>query len=386
MWTNDDTEKYFAPQPAGFCKTLPCQLWRTLWKGLSRMVGNISKTESPNKNTRPLPRGRKHAPGAGRADGSFIGDAGGGSFAARPRFDVAVAPNGYRWWYIDALSDDGQNGLTIIGFVGSVFSPYYARARKIGVTAAENHCALNVALYGTKRRWTMTERGAKHTNGTCEKFTVGPSAMTWDDEELVIDINERCTPLPRALRGKVKLTALHTYESAVMLDADGKHFWQAVAPQARVSVEFENPKLSWVGSAYHDMNWGDEPLERGFKNWTWLRANTPSGTHVLYDVERRDGSRLSFGRRYQSGQVGERDVPPKYELQKGIWGMTRSVSSEETPRLIAKLEDAPFYTRNHIAMTLDGAPCEAFHESLSLDRFINPVVQLMLPFRMPRRA
>ena len=40
------------------------------------------------------------------------------------------------------------------------------------------------------------------------------------------------------------------------------------------------------------MNWGDEPLEHGFHRWTWLRANTEQGTEVLYDVERRDGSRL----------------------------------------------------------------------------------------------
>ena len=40
--------------------------------------------------------------------------------------DGSVAPGGYRWWYIDAVSDDGLHGLTLIAFVGSVFSPYYA--------------------------------------------------------------------------------------------------------------------------------------------------------------------------------------------------------------------------------------------------------------------
>ena len=39
-----------------------------------------------------------------------------------------VAPGGYAWWYVDALSDDGRHGLTIIAFIGSVFSPYYAWA------------------------------------------------------------------------------------------------------------------------------------------------------------------------------------------------------------------------------------------------------------------
>ena len=51
---------------------------------------------------------------------------------AGPDFSLAVATNGYAWWYVDALSDDGQHGLTIIAFIGSVFSPYYARARRLG--------------------------------------------------------------------------------------------------------------------------------------------------------------------------------------------------------------------------------------------------------------
>ena len=37
--------------------------------------------------------------------------------------------------------------LTLIAFVGSVFSPYYAWARRRGQADAENHCALNLALY-----------------------------------------------------------------------------------------------------------------------------------------------------------------------------------------------------------------------------------------------
>jgi carotenoid 1,2-hydratase len=64
--------------------------------------------------------------------------------------------------------------------------------------------------------------------------------------------------------------------------------------------------------------------------------------------------------------------------------MRRPVLSESTPILKQKLEDAPFYTRNHVGIELDSKPCDAVHESLSLDRFVNPIVQRMLPFRMPR--
>lgn len=305
---------------------------------------------------------------------------------ARPHFNAPVAQNGYRWWYLDAISDDNKSGLTIIGFVGSVFSPYYRRARGHGLGDPENHCAINVALYGDTKRWAMTERGKAHVERDALSLRVGPSLMRWDDDGLTIAINERCMPIPRSLIGTVRFLPDTLYNTPVGLDGNGHHFWQAVAPHGRVEVKFQTPGLSWSGSAYHDMNWGSEPLEDGFRHWTWSRTATTTGTEVLYDVTRMDGSQLCFGRQFAGGIVLERSVPPAHPLRKGIWGMQRIVHSEVKPQLRATLEDAPFYTRNHVRMTLGGNACEAYHESLSLDRFIHPVTQLMLPFRMPRRA
>mgnify|MGYP001372749352 CR=1 FL=1 len=50
--------------------------------------------------------------------------------APAPGFAAPVTPGGYHWWYLDAMSDDGEHALTVIVFVGSVFSPYYAAARR----------------------------------------------------------------------------------------------------------------------------------------------------------------------------------------------------------------------------------------------------------------
>ena len=288
------------------------------------MAIDISTAAGPHENSGVLSGGGQHPSGSGRANGSPVGHAGGGSPVARPRFDVGVARDGYRWWYIDATSDDGQHGLTIIGFFGSVFSPYYARARRTGKGDPANHCAINVALYGRPRRWAMTERGATRMARDAQHFTVGKSGMVWDGDTLTITIRERCSPLPFPLRGEVRLSANGIYNAPVQLDAQGKHHWQAVAPHARVSVEMEAPSLCWQGAAYHDMNWGDEPLERGFRHWTWARTNTSRGTEVLYDVERRDGSRFSFGRCFNAGVVRERPVPQAHPLKRGLWGMTRS--------------------------------------------------------------
>jgi carotenoid 1,2-hydratase len=345
---------------------------------------DIPKTSSAQQNSGTLSGGGQHAPGAGRTNGGTGGSAGGRSLAGRSRFDAAVVNNGYRWWYIDATSDDGLNGLTIIAFVGSVFSPYYAKARKRGITNPENHCAINVALYGQHRRWAMTERGTSHINRTPSSFTVGSSAMSWENDSLIISIEERCTPLPFALKGRVIFTPDCFYNSPIELDQRAKHFWQAVAPHGHITVEFENPALSWSGRAYHDMNWGHEPLEYGFKTWSWCRAISKTGTKVLYDLLRRDGTSKTFGHLYNDGTIKDVKVPSRKSLSRGYWGMTREVNSEAQPVLLATLEDTPFYTRNHIAMTVEKEQCEAVHESLSLDRFTHPITQMMLPFRMPR--
>jgi carotenoid 1,2-hydratase len=50
------------------------------------------------------------------------------------------------------------------------------------------------------------------------------------------------------------------------------------------------------------------------------------------------------------------------------------------------LEDAPFYSRSLLRTSLYGEPADAIHESLDLNRFRAPLVQAMLPFRMPRRT
>jgi carotenoid 1,2-hydratase len=230
----------------------------------------------------------------------------------------------------------------------------------------------------------MTERGQASVRRTETRFDVGPSHFCWTDLKLHIHIQERCCPLPYPLKGTVELDCAQLFNEPVTLDGAGKHHWLAVAPQARIHVRFEKPSLEWKGSAYHDMNWGDEPLEQGFKAWTWQRTNGSERTKVFYDAIRSDGSRQSFGKSFS--RDGSQDIAPPalHALPKGFWRMPRDVASETEPNLIATLEDSPFYTRNQVSITHAGKHSTAIHESLSLDRFCHPIVQKMVPFRMPR--
>jgi carotenoid 1,2-hydratase len=301
-------------------------------------------------------------------------------------FDVAVEPGGYRWWYVDALSDDGAFGLTVIAFIGSVFSPYYAWS---GWADPYRHCAVNVALYGPRgARWAMTERGRDRLRRSRDVLAIGPSSLEWRNGALVIRVDEIAAPIPRRIRGNIVIQPQAINLREFTLESQGCHVWRPIAPIARASVELETPNIHWRGHAYFDTNGGDEPLEKAFSYWTWSRSRLGSGAAIFYDAERRRAAPLSWALRFNAaGEVTTLEPPPVATLPTTKWFISRRTHADDSvARVCRSLEDTPFYARSLISSRFDGSPVEWVHETLSLKRFAHPVVRLMLPFRMPRRA
>lgn len=301
---------------------------------------------------------------------------------------MSVPPSGYAWWYIDALSDDARYGLTIIAFIGSVFSPYYAFARRNGGAYPANHVAVNVALYGRgARRWTMTERGTKALQQSEDRLGIGPSSLRWDNGTLVIDINEIAVPLPRRVRGQVRLEPLALPGRAFALDEAGAQIWHPIAPRARIEANFSSPALRWQGTAYFDHNRGAAPLEHAFRAWHWSRQTADGTTRILYDAARRNGTSAAIAVEIGAdGAVSAFEAPPRRKLRTSLWGIRRVTRSDHgcDASILETLEDTPFYARSLLATSCGGLQGPAMHESLDLDRFSSPIVQAMLAFRMPR--
>lgn len=303
-----------------------------------------------------------------------------------PAFDLPVAEDGYRWWYLDAVSDDGRYGLVIILFVGSVFSPYYYRARQRAAGNPEAHCAINTALYGPGGRWAMTERQACSVQRSRQKFVVGPSAVGWDGERLSYQLRERCTPFGKALRGEISVFPGAACDLAVDLDGSGRHLWTPWSPHARVQVRLDTPGWNWDGPAYLDANAGDEPLERAFHSWDWSRTERPghmSGTRLHYEVQCRSGEDRLFAFDIdQQGQVSEVPADPIESQRRTGWGLRRFPRSGHQIAGVQSYEDTPFYSRTLLQSERPGE--FSVHERLSMDRFVKPWVRTLLPFRMPR--
>lgn len=325
------------------------------------------------------------------ADRAQQAGAGGATRAAQsvPRFDLPLVPDGYAWWYVDALSDAGDCGLTVIGMLGNVFSPYYAAARRLEPADPEQYCALNVALYGPQRkRWAMTERGAGALQRSAAELTIGPSSMQWRDGALLIDIDEITVPIPGRLRGQIRLFPGSCETHEITLDEGGNHHWWPLAPRARVEVDMERPDLRWSGTGYLDSNRGSEPLERRFRRWDWFRAPLQGGdSAVLYNTNplREAGRTLAF--RFRDGGAMEpvEPPPPATVATTGIWRIPRPTRSGPGARVRETLEDTPFYARSVLDLEIFGEQVTGVHESLSLERFSQAWVRTLLPFRMPRR-
>ncbi|KAB1070435.1 carotenoid 1,2-hydratase [Methylobacterium planeticum] len=284
------------------------------------------------------------------------------------------------------MSRDGSQGLTLIAFVGSVFSPYYAWD-----TARDplDHCALNVVLYGRPGRFCMTERGRAALSRDAAGIRIGPSAMEWDGTDLVVRIDEVTAPIPGRVRGTVRLRPPGFTRGPFTLDAGGAHRWWPMAPSCPVEVQLDEPGTHWTGTAYFDTNHGDEALEDAFTSWTWCRADLSDGAAILYDVRRRDGSGQNLSLRFDRTGARREIRPPLAAAlpPTRLWRIPRSTRSDDgTARVLRTFEDTPFYSRSLLSATLGGEAVRPVHESLSLDRFRNPLVRLMLPFRMPRRT
>jgi carotenoid 1,2-hydratase len=303
-------------------------------------------------------------------------------------FDRPVAPNGYAWWYVDALSADGERGLTIIAMLGSVFSPYYARARARGGADPLNHCALNAVLYGQRaRHWAMTERGRDSLHRSVSELHIGPSALIWQGGELAISVNESTAPWRKRLQGLVRVKPCSLHDEDFALDAAGRHHWRPIAPRCEVEVQFSAPAIHWRGSGYFDSNWGERALEHDFKSWTWSRLDAGEATTVLYDLEPRDGDARSLALGFDAaGAMRPIATPPQTALPSTRWGIARRLRADDpaAARVESTLESAPFYARSVVSTQLGGTRLRGMHESLSLERFRAAWVQALLPVRAPR--
>ncbi|MFY0693101.1 MAG: carotenoid 1,2-hydratase [Paracoccaceae bacterium] len=274
----------------------------------------------------------------------------------------------------------------MIGFIGSVFSPWY---RWSGRKNPSDHCCINVATYGRGGRWTMTDRGETALQLSDDTFTVGPSHFHWDGTDLTIEINEIATPHCDRLKGTVRIHPAGITDIEVPLHDTGSHVWRPFAPTADIEVNLNRSGWQWTGHGYFDANFGTAALEDDFSYWTWGRFPVRRGTACFYDATRRDGSddlavALHFDK---DGSVRPITPPAKTTFRRSLWAVRRETRADPgfRPRQTKMMLDAPFYCRAGVQTRIDGVLSNGVHEALDLNRFASPLLKPMLAVKVPRR-
>jgi len=304
---------------------------------------------------------------------------------ARPRFDIRVEKNGYAWWYIDGISEDGTKAISIIGFIGSVFSPWYYWA---GRKNPQDHACINVALYGKGWRWTMTERGQKQLHQSPDLLKVGPSSFSWEKDHLVITFDEYSIPHFDRVQGTVKVFPEYISDIECNLLPDDSHIWRPFAPTSRIEVEINKPGWNWNGHGYFDANFGTNALEKDFSYWTWGRFPTSDGSIAFYDAIPRNSNPLNLALHFKkNGQVQQIKAPPPIApMRRSLWLVKRNTRSDAgfKPRQVKHMLDTPFYTRSAVETSIMGERVIGVHEALDLNRFANPALKPLLAVKAPR--
>lgn len=346
---------------------------------------DIPAPNSPVKSGGPVSGGGRNSSGGWGADGDPLRLARGRSDRDGPCFDLSIPPNGYAWWYVDGVSDDGKRAISIIAFIGSVFSPWY---RWSGRQNPQNHCCLNVVTYGPGGRWSMTDRGEEALTLSRNTMQIGPSQMQWTGDELVISFRERTTPHIGVLEGEIRITPSAITQVEAALSPDGAHVWRPFAPVARIDVAIDRPGWNWSGHGYFDANFGVRALEADFSYWTWGRFPTTDGATCFYDSTMRDGSQDTLAVAFDDeGAVRRVDPPPRAKVARSPWTVRRETRADPgyKPKQVLAMLDAPFYNRAVLRTQIDGLETDGVCEAVDLDRFRGPWLMPMLAVRVPRR-
>jgi carotenoid 1,2-hydratase len=109
---------------------------------------------------------------------------------------------------------------------------------------------------------------------------------------------------------------------------------------------------------------------------------------VIYDIQGKttEGDKLLALRFTPQGEVLPFVPPKRQTMPLTLWRLGRRMRSDGSVNVVEQLEDTPFYQRALLQSNLLGESVQSFHESITMSRLVSPVVQAMLPWRMPRRA
>lgn len=306
---------------------------------------------------------------------------------------------GFEWWYFDALSEDGRDGVVIIFLDNFIFSPRYnAKNKKHPIRqgikntlhlrsredAAESRIPAVAFIFyhnGKPIYRAINEFPADdfHASQNHPECRIGRNSFTFKSAPygtgylLSIDLM-----LPRKCRLKADFEWL-SIESDFLEGEKAEtanHFWNLVAPRADVSgrivVTDRKSKnydtIHFRGTGYHDHNLDNRWLPETVRDWHWGRAHFLDSTAVFYRYNEYKQKPIEKMFITRGGEFRERDIEvEERKFRRDKFGLKYpqqlELITEDKMRLhveqIKVIDSSFFYLRFLSDMTLtlrDGKP------------------------------
>jgi len=283
----------------------------------------------------------------------------------------------YEWWYIDALSADGQWGVVAILFRGMPMSPSYLRNPDMMLAG----CAVSVYHKGIRIAFSFTEYPLESCtfDQKCTHVEVGDSSLVIDQEGILrlhsrVPCDRDGRSIDLAIHGKSPMHAAPYHDDAGD-DVQDVHAWVLAQPlmKADVLVALHEQQQIVVqhqfeAAAYHDHNLGKRAMHSDYRHWYWGRVHGDDGAYVfLVTPDSPDSVVQVFAISQQGDVVPWSDVQVLYEKPTcSIMGLLthkqvviRGTSKDGLRHeLVCKndqtCEDGPFYQRYISTWIVDG--------------------------------
>lgn len=333
------------------------------------------------------------------------------------RYFRMTSPGSQEWWYFDALSEDGRDGLAIVWYAGLPFDPAYGVAALRHLRHPErcpapdllDHCAISVGVYrdGKLAAYALNAHRAGSFAHQADPFEVRVATSVLARDKSGYHLRVDTPEVDGRSRIEVDLhfkSAPGTQPFELDLGSPGSnHFWIAAAPDCTVSGRVARSgrhgfEIEYRGRGYHDHNAGSQEISRAIRRWTWGRVHDGETTAIYYIAEPMRGAKKSLGLVWREGRVVVRADDLAFEeaeSRRTIFGLRypgemRWKVGDHAFRMRPRhlVDSGPFYLRWIADFEAEQGGrtvlTQGFAELLDPRHLNRPYINWMIPYRLKR--
>ena len=182
--------------------------------------------------------------------------------------------NEFEWWYFDAELEDGSVIVVYFYRVHLFFDRYFI-GFNLSSPSGDNFFKLK---YFDKTDVSFSKDSCNvimsrnHIIGNLKNYSIRIDPGDFDGIGFEIQLKSIVDP--------------YRPQDGIIKTGNEYFAWLAAVPYGLINGELflEDQKLPISGYGYHDHNWGNTPLQKLFKGWTWFRGHAKGYTIIAAEL------------------------------------------------------------------------------------------------------